>query len=391
MATYKVLQDIEAEDKLLGPLTLRQLIYAGIAAGAGYLSTVLVLKGVAFMALPFIPIILVCGFFAFPWGRDQPTEVWALAKIRFLIKPRKRLWDQTGTKDLVHITAPKHVERNYTNGLSQNEVHSRLNALASTIDSRGWAIKNVDVNLYSQPSLLASEGASDRLIDLSSLPQEVPAIDVRASDDMLDEHNNPVAQQFDQMIAASAQNHREQLIKQMNQPGPIDTARPGMPALPADYWFLNQPTQGTATKQPTTYVKPEIVTPGATSEPASVTPAMPSAADEELLKEIKQHKKTSYQYSHLLTIQPPGTIPEPSAVPTTSVTTDQLASVTSVTDAGSATVSSTTSQPSPTMPDPAIMELAGNNDLSVATIAREANKAREIESQNGDEVVISLH
>ncbi|MGH7158305.1 MAG: PrgI family mobile element protein [Candidatus Saccharimonadales bacterium] len=32
MATYKVIQDIEAEDKILGPLTLRQFIYAGVAA-----------------------------------------------------------------------------------------------------------------------------------------------------------------------------------------------------------------------------------------------------------------------------------------------------------------------------------------------------------------------
>ena len=31
MATYKVIQDIEAEDKLIGPLTLRQFIYAGYA------------------------------------------------------------------------------------------------------------------------------------------------------------------------------------------------------------------------------------------------------------------------------------------------------------------------------------------------------------------------
>ncbi len=30
MATYKVIQDIEAEDKLLGPLSLRQFIYAVI-------------------------------------------------------------------------------------------------------------------------------------------------------------------------------------------------------------------------------------------------------------------------------------------------------------------------------------------------------------------------
>src|SRR6202167_364448 len=98
MATYKVIQDIEAEDKLVGPLTLRQFIYAGIAALSGYLGFLTASKGAPFMLGVFAPITFVCGFFAFPWGKDQPTEVWALAKIRFFLKPRRRIWDQTGAQ-----------------------------------------------------------------------------------------------------------------------------------------------------------------------------------------------------------------------------------------------------------------------------------------------------
>ena len=45
MATYKVLQDIEAEDKLLGPLTLRQFVYGAIAVICLYLSYFLTTKG----------------------------------------------------------------------------------------------------------------------------------------------------------------------------------------------------------------------------------------------------------------------------------------------------------------------------------------------------------
>src|SRR3982750_3914966 len=150
MATYKVLQDIEAEDKLLGPLTLRQFIYAGIAALCGYIIFLLASKGAAPLAIIFLPPMALCAFFAFPWTKDQPTEVWALARIRFYIKPRKRIWDQTGIKELVTITAPKVVDHNYSNGLSEGEVRSRLRALADTIDSRGWAIKNVSVNMYGQ-------------------------------------------------------------------------------------------------------------------------------------------------------------------------------------------------------------------------------------------------
>ncbi len=38
MATYKVIQDIEAEDKFLGPLTLKQFIFGAAAVFFGYLS-----------------------------------------------------------------------------------------------------------------------------------------------------------------------------------------------------------------------------------------------------------------------------------------------------------------------------------------------------------------
>src|SRR6185295_1780581 len=107
MAQYKVIQDVEAEDKLLGPLTLRQFIYAGITAILLYLSYFAATHSATFLIIIFFPFALVTGFFAFPWGRDQPTEVWALAKVRFLLKPRRRIWDQSGAKELVTITAPK--------------------------------------------------------------------------------------------------------------------------------------------------------------------------------------------------------------------------------------------------------------------------------------------
>jgi hypothetical protein len=47
--------------------------------------------------------------------------------------------------------------------------------------------------------------------------------------------------------------------------------------------------------------------------------------------------------------------------------------------------------PSAPTPDPAILSLASNNDLNVATLAREANKAMRDEPPENEEVVISLH
>src|SRR5690242_7436024 len=109
MANYKVIQDIEAEDKLLGPLTLRQFIYALVSVFFLYICFIVIKSKVYLLLFAFFPPALFTGFFAFPFMKDQPTEVWALAKIRFMFKPRKRVWDQMGVKELVTITVPKKV------------------------------------------------------------------------------------------------------------------------------------------------------------------------------------------------------------------------------------------------------------------------------------------
>lgn len=376
MATYKVLQDIEAEDKLVGPLSLRQFIYFCAAALCIYLSVIFVTKQVFFLLAFTLPPALFCGFFAFPWSREQPTEIWALARIRFMLKPRRRIWNQSGVKELVTVTAPKRVEKTYTNGLSQDEVHSRLNALANTIDSRGWAIKNVNVNLSLQNPVLPTVDASDRLVDASTMPQQVSDVDISASDDMLDTTNNPVAQQFDAMIAKSAQDHRQRIITQLEQDAPTPVNPPSAP--PADYWFLNQPAPANAGTAPSnaTYVKPQVVFPGASDQaPAAVPAANPTADEQALLEQL--HQQTSRQqvsYSHLKNIQPLGSQPAPIAQPPAPA-------------ASPAAQANDTQTPVTPTPDPAKIELSRNNDLDISTIAHLANQ----KEPPSDEVVISLH
>lgn len=388
MATYKVIQDIEAEDKLIGPLTLRQFIYAGVTAICGYLTFLVVSKHAWFLAIFFVPVGLASAFFAWPWGRDQPTEIWALAKIRYLVKPRRRIWDQSGAKELVTITVPKKVVVNYSNGLSQTEVNSRLRALAETIDSRGWAIKNVNVNMYGQPALIMSEPDSDRLINVSTLPRDVPAIDIQASDDILDEQNNPVAQQFDTMIAASTKAHRQQILDRLHRnapaPSPVQpapTQAAATTAQPAnDYWFMQQPAAASNNAVPTDTVtfNAQLVTPGG-GKP-QVQSITPTADEEALVHQLDaQDQAQQASYAHLRTIQPLSAQPQPPqhyVVPAQPAVVPQQAPK--------------TDQPKVTQPaDAGILQLARNNDLNVATLAREAHKQRP--DSPDDEVVISLH
>jgi hypothetical protein len=351
-----MIQDIEAEDHILGPLSLRQFIYALISAFFLYINFLCLTKHLVFLLIVFLPPALFTGFFAFPFGGDQPTEVWALAKIRFLFKPRKRIWDQSGVKELVKITVPKKIERNLTNGLSQTEVQSRLNALANTIDSRGWAVKNVNINLYANPGSI--EEASDRLVDINSLPREVPNYDVQAADDIMDERSNPIAQQFDSMINASAQAHRQQLMQRMNSSSPVQTA-----AAPAtDYWFLNQ-IAGAA--------------PVSASPVAPVAPVSTDLSEEAFMAKVHAAEATEQQVNaNMHTLQPLGA-------------QDQRTPTTAAAPLIPQTVQTTTPA-SPPPANPVILSLAGNNDLNIATLARQAEKTQHRGDNSENEIVVSL-
>lgn len=414
MATYKVLQDIEAEDKLIGPLTLRQFVYAGVCIINLYLCFLSGTKGAPFMVVIFLPIAIVAGFFAWPWGGDQPTEVWALAKIRFHLKPRKRIWNQSGIKELVTVTAPKKIEPIRTNGLNENEVRSRLKALAETIDSRGWAIKNVNVNLYGQAPLIASGSDPDRLLNVNAFPQEVQAMDIRPSDDMLDVANNPVAKQFDSMIAASEKAHRDRIINQLKQSAPAPVQAPArplpqpraqqqQPQQPANnYWFLNQPQQMMSTPQDVVTFNTQVVAPGASVADLPVAAANPTPDEEELLKQLSVNDSVQRSgYAHLHTIQPlsaqkmptpphmqsamqNGPMPAP-------VMQQAQPPIQGYPQAPQMQPAQPLQQPEPKVTqqhNTDILDLVTNNDLNVATIAREAQKRHEPPE---DEVVISLH
>lgn len=368
MATYKVLQDIEAEDKILGWLTPRQMLYAAIVVVSILLAGRL---GMVrwYLVLPFLPPIVLFGFLAAPIGTEQSSELWLLAKIKFFLKPRRRIWDQSGIKELVSVTAPKHDDKQLTDNLSQTEVKSRLQALANTIDSRGWAIKNVNVNLYSQPAYLGTDVSDERLINPDSLPVDVPIYDVRASDDILDERNNPTAQHLSQLISQSAERHKQQAIAQMHLSPEGNTDNKTQP----DYWFMNSPASDqVALPDPNlaTFDHSQVISPGQNNMPSSTTSALSPQEEKALLDKIHANKDLpNPTKSHLKTILP----------------IDQQKKRT----ANQAPVPAKTEKAPVTPPaNPDILNLANNDDLNVATIARQANKSKG-DAPDG-EVVVSL-
>jgi hypothetical protein len=331
MATYKVLQDIEAEDKFLGPLTLKQFIFGAITLVSAYLSFLFITKGLPLLAIPLFPLILVSGFLAFPWGRDQPTETWLLAKLRFYFKPRKRVWDQTGIQELVKITVPKKIEQFTSDNLSQEQVRQRLQALAETIDTRGWATKNI----LSNPNIshLSTAGySSDRLMNPTILPSTVVTEDTSDLNDIFDESKTI---QITAKIDESIQKHKAEAIEQMK------TVQDS-----TGNWFMdNKASQSTG------------LPPAFRKEGGDL-----SDSEKAFLDEIHENKaKYNESFRSHKTISP------------LSENTPQKSPAATVTGAL----------------DPVTIELARNNDRTVESLARETNEVHK--QQLDDEVTVSLH
>ena len=99
MAEYKVPQDVEADDKLLGPFTFRQLIYLFITGGLIALAFFLfqIFPLLAVIPLPFI---FFFSILALPLKKDQPMETYLAAIVSFRLKPNKRLWNP-GQRDFL--------------------------------------------------------------------------------------------------------------------------------------------------------------------------------------------------------------------------------------------------------------------------------------------------
>ena len=358
MAVYVVIQDIEAEDKFLGPLTLKQFLFAGITAACGYLGFYLISTAVWYFAVPLIPVILLGAFLAFPWGRDQPTEVWLLAKIRFLFRPRRRVWDQAGAQELISITAPKSDNFQYVNNLNQDEVQSRLRILANTIDSRGWIIKNEAINsLYNSKINTQVNNASDRLININSMPKDVPDNDITASDDIMDVDHSPLAKQLDSLMKSSYQSHVKIALDQMGEARTVPSTTQAIPTAPQqvlgmpapNYWFINEANSPdsklgvtNAAYVPTEYIDAPLVT-----------------EEQELLRKIKESPTLADSNPE----QPK---------PNVQNTAPDIANA------------------KPMKPDvnPAILGLASNNDRDIASLSREANI---IDKKSSGEVIINLH
>jgi hypothetical protein len=231
MGQYKVPQNVEAEDKILGPLTFKQFIYFLIGFGWAIVCFAIFRAVPVLMILVAMPpttLFLLLAFF----NRDgQNFEQLLVAMVQFFASNRKRAWYKDDLAETFHIEpTPLAAELTQRN---PDDVRSELEKLANLIDSRGW---NHPQEL--EPLVLPNTAHADRPVPLPPVtptaPDEVPT-------DILDLKQSPLAQNLAELLREAAEDVREEAMQQMtgkqvrpadpNAPAPISTS--GVTAAPA--------------------------------------------------------------------------------------------------------------------------------------------------------------
>lgn len=349
MASYKVAQDVEADDKLLGPFSFRQFIYLIIVAMAGFMAWGLFNLFAPLAIIP-VPIILFFGALALPLRKDQPMETYLAAMVSFYLKPRKRMWQPDGIESLVEITAPKVVEVQRTKNLSESEAERRLAYLAAIADTRGWSIRHA-----SMPS------------DDSPMQADVYN-EAQATEDPLDD-NAAVARSFESMIDKADARRRQEMLERLQHPETI-TPAPQPVATPAAQSVI--PVQ-----QPATVVQPPAAM-QAPALPVAPLPATPTAVPPPVTD--PQLTYNPYPTMHQSIVQPLSTDDHATPVPPNDTSMPDLP------PQPDNTAKSTSEEPI----SPDIINLANNSSLSIETIAHEAERIKRKHQHDDGEVVISL-
>jgi len=135
---FKVPQNVQREDKILGPLTIKGFIICGGGFGLMYISY-LIFSDVVYPIIDLIILVLTI-LFTFVKIHDMTFFNYILAMILFYFKPQKRVWVQHSGNfsmdDLITTTVeagPKKEEK------KDDKDKPTLDELANILDKGGYS------------------------------------------------------------------------------------------------------------------------------------------------------------------------------------------------------------------------------------------------------------
>jgi carbon starvation protein CstA len=137
---FSVPQFIDVEDKIFGPLTLKQGIYLVGSAGAAYF--IFSFFGMWGLLLVGIPLVLLAVLLAFIKVNNRPFVVVASAAFFYALKKKLYLWKKTPKKTSTQTTLSAS-QQSSAQPMPQELTQSRLRALAFSLDTEeGYQAEN---------------------------------------------------------------------------------------------------------------------------------------------------------------------------------------------------------------------------------------------------------
>ena len=130
---FKVPQNIDLEDKIVGPLTLIQFLYI-ISGGIIIYLLFLTLGSTFFFWVLSIPIAAIAISLAFLKIQDQPLSHFIKAGLMYLSRPKTRIWQRHGVNISAIKAAP--VKKEGSTTLPKKKIEkSELEKIAQVLDT----------------------------------------------------------------------------------------------------------------------------------------------------------------------------------------------------------------------------------------------------------------
>lgn len=172
MGTYKVPQNVESEDKILGPLSLKQFIYALIGLAWGFLTFAIFREVIVVWVLIGVPPALALLALGLYQKEDQPLETYVVAIFQFIMRPKVRIWHKEPIAEVFRLEPPP--PKPETAHRDPREVRGQLQRLAELVDTRGWSAKQPELQEADEEAPVID--LMDRIGSGVLAPQPVPSL-----------------------------------------------------------------------------------------------------------------------------------------------------------------------------------------------------------------------
>jgi|GEM_PF-1006121 len=141
---YRVPQNIDIEDKIIGPFTLKQFLILVVGGVLSYLSYAMLNPyGLIIVMMVMLPIIALSVALVFVKINERPFSFFLVAMLSFLLRPQQLIWARSPEEsDIRLITGEKKAlekaKKEVKKVAAGQAIASSLEELAMIVDARGW-------------------------------------------------------------------------------------------------------------------------------------------------------------------------------------------------------------------------------------------------------------